>query len=101
MTGRHAALHAKECSDCEPGEDGQDSAVGTPVPPTAREKGEGARHPYLRPSLPLHALCLCRPADMEAADQAPAGRVVGAGEGQERGAGRSAVPCQLGAERQW
>eukprot|EP00965_Chrysotila_dentata_P116056 3836879-Pleurochrysis_carterae.AAC.1 len=38
MTGRHAALHAKECSDGEPGEDGQDSAVGTSVPPTASEK---------------------------------------------------------------
>eukprot|EP00965_Chrysotila_dentata_P108647 3589098-Pleurochrysis_carterae.AAC.2 len=34
-TGRHAALHARALSDGEVGGDGQESAVGTPVAPTA------------------------------------------------------------------
>eukprot|EP00965_Chrysotila_dentata_P221035 6192150-Pleurochrysis_carterae.AAC.1 len=89
MTGRHAALHARERRDSESGQDGQDSAVGTPVSPTASEKAEVVRHTYPCPCLPFRALYLCRPADAEAADLAPDGRVAdGAGEGQERGAGR-------------
>eukprot|EP00965_Chrysotila_dentata_P011624 380503-Pleurochrysis_carterae.AAC.1 len=72
MTGRHAALHARERSDGESGRDGQESAVGAPVSPTASEKAEAAHHLCPCPFLPLHALCLCPPSDVEAVDQAPA-----------------------------
>eukprot|EP00965_Chrysotila_dentata_P177222 5852902-Pleurochrysis_carterae.AAC.7 len=37
-TGRHAALHARDRSNGESDQDGQESAVGTPVSPTASEK---------------------------------------------------------------
>eukprot|EP00965_Chrysotila_dentata_P157011 5187197-Pleurochrysis_carterae.AAC.1 len=45
-TGRHApALHARERSDGESGQDEQASAVGTHVSPTASEKAEPAACP--------------------------------------------------------
>eukprot|EP00965_Chrysotila_dentata_P259735 6213659-Pleurochrysis_carterae.AAC.2 len=44
--GRHAALHARARSDGESGRDGQESAVGTPVAPTATEKAGRSLHSF-------------------------------------------------------
>eukprot|EP00965_Chrysotila_dentata_P047994 1591930-Pleurochrysis_carterae.AAC.1 len=59
MTGRHAALHARELSDGESGRDGQESAVGAPVSPTASEKAGAVHRLCPCPFLLHHALCPC------------------------------------------